>query len=200
MNTPPSLRERKKAATRAALSMAAVRITRERGIDAATADAIAAEAGVSARTFHNYFASREDAIVHHLEALVDGLLDTLEQLPRELDAFAALKELLVTIADERQHELADIVGAMELVESHPAVASGNQQVYTRTMQRAIRIIEERTGVDGDSHIYPRLVLGVANAAFNAAAELWSCGKATERKLSEIVAEAFDAVSDGLPKP
>jgi AcrR family transcriptional regulator len=58
-----SLRERKKAATRLAIERAAVDIACDQGYEAATAEAIAAEAGVSLRTFFNYFPSKDTAIV-----------------------------------------------------------------------------------------------------------------------------------------
>ncbi|WP_089158125.1 TetR/AcrR family transcriptional regulator [Micromonospora sp. NBS 11-29] len=57
------LRERKKEATRQALRAAALRLAMERGPENVRVDDIAAAAGVSKRTYNNYFASREDAIV-----------------------------------------------------------------------------------------------------------------------------------------
>ena len=57
------LRERKKQATREALREAALRLALERGVDNVRVDEIADAAGVSPRTYNNYFASREQAIV-----------------------------------------------------------------------------------------------------------------------------------------
>ncbi|MBR7743665.1 TetR family transcriptional regulator [Phycicoccus sp. BSK3Z-2] len=59
----PTDRESKKRRTRLRLHTAAVRLAVERGYQATTADEIAAAAGVSPRTFFNYFATKEDAIV-----------------------------------------------------------------------------------------------------------------------------------------
>jgi len=58
-----SLRERKKQATRAALRAAALRLALERGPENVRVDDIAEAAGVSPRTYNNYFPSREHAIV-----------------------------------------------------------------------------------------------------------------------------------------
>ncbi|SDS59914.1 DNA-binding transcriptional regulator, AcrR family [Actinopolymorpha singaporensis] len=57
------LREQKKQATREALRAAALRLARERGPDNVRVDDIAEAAGVSPRTYNNYFSSREQAIV-----------------------------------------------------------------------------------------------------------------------------------------
>ncbi|WP_020674120.1 TetR/AcrR family transcriptional regulator [Amycolatopsis nigrescens] len=57
------LRERKKVATREALSAAALRLAMERGPENVRVDDIAEAAGVSPRTYNNYFSSREQAIV-----------------------------------------------------------------------------------------------------------------------------------------
>ncbi|RLL66645.1 TetR/AcrR family transcriptional regulator [Streptomyces sp. Z26] len=65
---PPGLRERKKQATREALRDAALRLAVERGPDQVRVDDIAEAAGVSPRTYNNYFASREQAIVSAVTA------------------------------------------------------------------------------------------------------------------------------------
>src|SRR3954469_618171 len=57
------MRERKKQATREALRAAALRLALERGPDNVRVDDIAEAAGVSPRTYNNYFSSREQAIV-----------------------------------------------------------------------------------------------------------------------------------------
>src|SRR5690606_5576591 len=60
---PSGLRERKKQATREALRSAALRLALERGPENVRVDDIAEAAGVSPRTYNNYFSSREQAIV-----------------------------------------------------------------------------------------------------------------------------------------
>lgn len=67
-NEHGGLRERKKAATRDALSEAALRLALEHGPENVRVDDIADAAGVSPRTYNNYFASREQAIVSAVTA------------------------------------------------------------------------------------------------------------------------------------
>jgi AcrR family transcriptional regulator len=57
------LRERKKAARRGTLIDATHRLVERDGLDGATVEAICAEAGVSTRTFFNYFESKDDAVL-----------------------------------------------------------------------------------------------------------------------------------------
>jgi AcrR family transcriptional regulator len=59
------LRERKKRARREALIDATHRLVAEHGLDAVTVEAICDEAGVSARTFFNYFETKDDAVLGH---------------------------------------------------------------------------------------------------------------------------------------
>jgi AcrR family transcriptional regulator len=59
----PGLREKKKDATRKALREAALRLALDRGPGNVRVDDIADAAGVSPRTYNNYFPSREQAIV-----------------------------------------------------------------------------------------------------------------------------------------
>lgn len=68
MTGAPSLRVRKKLATREALQAAALRLALERGPENVRVEDIAEAAGVSPRTYNNYFSSREQAIVAGIAA------------------------------------------------------------------------------------------------------------------------------------
>lgn len=58
----PGLREHKRATTRRALRSALLTLALDRGFDAVTVEEVAQSAGVSPRTFFNYFTSKEDAV------------------------------------------------------------------------------------------------------------------------------------------
>ncbi len=200
MDPSIGLRERKKAATRAALSAATVRIIRERGFEAATAEAIAAEVGVSARTFHNYFANKEDAIVFHLETRLEGLTDTLAAMPEGEPILVSLRRLLAVAAEDDVIRLGELASALHLAEVHPHVAAGHQLLYTRAMARAARIVAQRTGTDSRTDLYPHVVLASTAAALRTAVELWLSGNVSGRTLPELIDEAFDLIESGLQQP
>lgn len=58
-----SLRERRREQTWTAIHEAALKRVREHGMRGTTVEEIAQEAGVSPRTFFNYFPSKEDAVL-----------------------------------------------------------------------------------------------------------------------------------------
>jgi AcrR family transcriptional regulator len=58
-----SLRERNRLSTWSAIHEAAARMALDEGLDQATVAAISAAAGVSARSFFNYFPTKEDAVL-----------------------------------------------------------------------------------------------------------------------------------------
>lgn len=73
-----SLREAKKRATRQALADAAARLVVQRDSEVLTVANIAHSAGVSPRTFHNYFSSASDALLHFCAGVLTNFT---EQLP-----------------------------------------------------------------------------------------------------------------------
>ena len=76
-----SLREQKKEETRHALSRAAAELLLSEGTDGVTVAAIAEKAGVSTRTFHNYFPRREDALLLFIEDTLNDWCHQVEQAP-----------------------------------------------------------------------------------------------------------------------
>src|SRR6185369_17950347 len=68
MTQAPGRRERKKQATREALSAAALQLALQQGVQNVRVEDIADAAGVAPRTYNNYFASREQAIVAAIAA------------------------------------------------------------------------------------------------------------------------------------
>ncbi|WP_211229450.1 TetR family transcriptional regulator [Nakamurella lactea] len=61
------LRETKRRETGHRIALAALRLTAEHGFDGFTVDELAASAGVSRRTFFNYFPTKEDALFNDPE-------------------------------------------------------------------------------------------------------------------------------------
>ncbi|MFJ9032184.1 TetR/AcrR family transcriptional regulator [Streptomyces sp. NPDC102274] len=161
------LRERKKQATRVALREAALRLALERGPDNVRVDDIAEAAGVSPRTYNNYFSSRDQAIVAAITAeresrvaaavaarpadgrLADAVVDAIvEQYtdPGERDrdvlllitTSPTLRDTFVDTATSMEHPLADAI-ADRLGDTDPYTA----RVLAASVAAAVRVALER---------------------------------------------------------
>ena len=86
---PTSLRERKKARTRAAIREHALRLFREHGYDATTVEQIAAAAEVSPSTFFRYFPTKEDVVLQ--DGFDDRMFEAFDRQPPSLTPIAALR-------------------------------------------------------------------------------------------------------------
>jgi AcrR family transcriptional regulator len=200
---PNGLRERKKVATKDALSHAALSLAIEQGLDRVTADSIAARAQVSTRTFHNYFAHKEEAILFILEKGVRGVIDSFTRRDADepvLDSFEALFMELVA----SQSEFDRMVAVTRLMAEHATLFAHHVAVYDVTSDALLIEIGRRTGTDPTVHMYPRLVFQCANAVVRAATELHlRTDLGTEAKRTMIIGAVRDGFAQlrlGLPQP
>lgn len=95
-----SLREQKKEETRRALSRAAAELLLSEGGDGMTVAAVAERAGVSTRTFHNYFPRREDALLTFIEDTLDEWRVLVEQAPEGEHPLATMQRLITDRIDD----------------------------------------------------------------------------------------------------
>lgn len=93
------LRQRKKEETRERIAIAAVELLSSEGQENATVANIAQRAGVSPRTFHNYFPHREDAFYFFFETLVQRWINGVKNAPPEEPSIALVKRLAVEEAN-----------------------------------------------------------------------------------------------------
>lgn len=101
------LRERKKRATRAALVEAALRIAAEHGAENVTVETVSEAAGVSPRTFFNYFDTRDDVFV-----MIDA--ESSARVRRAVDEAPPGVPPLEVLRDALAAELAEVEDRHEL--------------------------------------------------------------------------------------
>ncbi|MFG3251751.1 TetR/AcrR family transcriptional regulator [Streptomyces sp. NPDC048187] len=204
------LRERKKRATRAALAEAAVRLAAEHGAEKVTVEAISAEAGVSVRTFFNYFDSRDDAFVVIDADAGARMRRAVLEAPAELSPLAALREAMAAeLAEaEQQHELWRLHA--EVLHASPHLLARGVGAHMAAEADLADAIAERLRGTGDtsgagpgaaagSGLYPRLLAAVAGAAVRTSVDHWSAHQ-EEAAFLDVFHEVFTLLAAGLPAP
>jgi AcrR family transcriptional regulator len=136
-----------------AIHHAAAAATLESGPDDVTVAQIAATAGISPRTFFNYFDSKEDAIVGVRAPRITE--DTLQALKDSADRPALLRvsKLVTEVATTTIGPGVDLVQRRALAAAHPRLRVRLSQVFTDSRKLVIaRMIDDVdtpwTGIDG----------------------------------------------------
>jgi AcrR family transcriptional regulator len=186
---PTSLRERKKARTRAAIREHALRLFREQGYDATTVEQIAAAAEVSPSTFFRYFPTKEDVIIQ--DGFDDRMFEALDRQPSSLSPVAALRAAMrETVATFTPAEWAEFQELSAIGMSHPQVRARMIDEMARMMETAADMVAKRTGrspADMAVRVYAGAVIGAIMAVMGP--EAYSEGT--------VDAEAFGRIDEAL---
>jgi AcrR family transcriptional regulator len=200
------LRERKKRETRAALSWAAIRLTVERGFDNVLVEDIAEAAGVSPRTFNNYFSSKGEAIVaRHLDRSL-RVAQELRRRPASEPLWESITQAALAQFDPgpetTAHPVTDHqqwVAGVRLMVAEPAMQREFLRASALAEAGIAAVIAERTGTDVDRDLYPQLVASAVTAAGNVAMQHWLRADPPV-PMEPLLTEALAQLAAGLPTP
>jgi len=188
----PGLRERKKLATRQALSWAAMRLAVENGLANVLVEDIAAAAGVSPRTYNNYFASKEAAICAIVADRAVLVRTVLAGRPAGEPLADAVLAAVMAPYDLPGDPDRDWVTRTRLVLAEPALR-GEFLKAMIAMERALAEgIAQRLGTDVG--LFPQVVAAAAIGALRVGIDHWLHGGTTE----PFTATVATAVRMALP--
>jgi AcrR family transcriptional regulator len=193
----PGLRERKKAETREALRAAAIRLFLEHGPSAVTVNDICEAARVSARTFFNYFESKEAALFAWDQRLTDELAAELAARPAHEPPLTALRRAM----DDTLPSFAAQTGwhaRKELFSACPELRTKILHSIFRLEDRLVDTLTDRIGCPPGS-LYPRLLAAATGSVFRAALTTWK-PETGIKGLQALIDQAFDHLATGLSAP
>jgi AcrR family transcriptional regulator len=174
------LRERRRRQTSADIRGAAVRLVRERGFDKVTIEAICAEAGISARTFFNYFPNKESAIAYGPSDIPAELVE--EFVAAGPASYSVVLDELIKLA---AHHLRDMPPdrdhaetMLELAKTTPAMLAAFLADLERFQNHLIDIVARRQGMKPDEEI-PAVISALALTAIRSGIERWTSGTAED---------------------
>ncbi len=194
-----SLRERKKRATRTALSNAALRLAIERGFEHVLVEDIAAAAGVAPRTFNNYFPSKEAAIIAEGTERALDVREALRARPSDEPLWTAVRRAVAALFAGDGEPDREWVTKARLIKATPALRVEQLRSDAEVQRMLADEIIRRTGADQRRDLYPRLAAASIMGAVRAALEYWlEADQATA--LASVVDQALRQLADGLPAP
>ena len=165
-------RAARRAQTERALREAALDLAEERGFDGFTVDEVAARAGVSPRTFFNYFPTKEAAVLADPRPVMEAMITAMAERPDEplIDGIrAAITAFLsVSTADGR-----NIRRELALIEGQPSLRIALLSHYCAYERSLGRAIAERMGTTVEDDPLPLVVAAAAVGVARIVLVRWS---------------------------
>jgi AcrR family transcriptional regulator len=198
MNLQQQLRRQLKRETSRAIARAAQDLVSERGLGLVTVDDIAQRAGVSERTFFNYFSCKEEAVVGVPEELLIELDTTLRARPRREKPREALRAVFAEWLDQDT-----IIGRWglryELVSRYPALMPQYLTALAQIESVLAQSLSDRMALDAETDPSPRMLVAAVLAALRVGLSWWEeSGRSVP--LSRVLDQAFNQMTPGAPPP
>ncbi|WP_239083467.1 TetR/AcrR family transcriptional regulator [Asanoa ishikariensis] len=163
-----TLRERKKAATADALHRAAMELAIERGLTEVTVEAIVDAAEVSRRTFSNYFANKEDALLHGERERLNRFLLALHNRPTSEPAWQAIRLSTRALFDAEGEPDPEWVAQSRLVRRHPSLTGQQLARHAAFEEDVAADLARRVG----DPLRARLMAAAFTASLRVGTDIW----------------------------
>jgi AcrR family transcriptional regulator len=194
---PTGLRERKKLATRKALGVAAMRLAVQRGLDNVLVEDIAEAAGVSTRTFNNYFASKYEAICALGFDRAMRIGAALRERPAGEPLWQAIGNAVMSAygsADQAPDQ--EWMAGVRLVTSTPALRGEYLKVQAMIQYSLAEAIALRLPHNPKTSMFPRILAASVTAAVQTAVERWLHAEPPVA-LAPLINRALQQLADGM---
>ena len=175
----PSRRELNKAATRQSITDAALALLRSSGPGNFTVEDIADAAGISRRTFFNYFSSTDAALASITHGFLNNAIQQLQLRPAGEPILQSAQEALMALADPLA--VAPLAELFTLTQQSTLMANSELEAWDYCREQIISVAQERvTGAAGSpdgqpvpgAELYTRALAGSVISCGKAALEIW----------------------------
>lgn len=194
------LRERKRAATRGAITAAARALTAERGLNGYTVEEVCDSAAISRRTFFNYFPTKEDAIIGHAgddippdvieEFVAGGATSPAGEISPTL--FADLVKLSLRLAEGMSASEEETRQLIAVVKKEPQLILRLIGVTEQREAQFARDVARREGVGPDHPVVQMAVVLLSTIARKSSMAYFSDGNT--RSYPDLLLENISAAS------
>lgn len=189
-------RERKKAETRRAIRAAALARALDLGVENLTVTEITEAVDIAPRTFFNYFACKEEALVADGAEAAADLRERIRARPLGEAPLATLRAALTEsdslIWAEAGREQA--LARQRLIQEHTPLLSQQLAQFALIERAFAESLAERMGVDPDRDLRPEMLAAVTVGVVRVAVRRWSADGS--EPLVSVISRAFDLLDEG----
>lgn len=189
------LRERKRQETRQRISEAGLKLFAANGYEATTLDAIAAEAGISRRTFFHYFKSKDEILLSLQQGLGDTIVAALADQPSPGTPLEATRKALKSMVAPYSNE--QLLVLDKLMRSSEAVQARKQAGYLHDELVLFAALQKLWPAESDVAL--RLVAALTINTVRLTLDRWSSENG-KRLIADVLAETFDALDALYRRP
>jgi len=186
----PGLRDITRDAVRARIAAVAIARFDADGFDRVTVEQVAAEAGISARSFHRYFPAKEDAVIGEPARHREALAAAFGSRPSDEPVWIALREAFVEMVgrggDDRETDRRSI----RVMTSAPSLRARNLEKHQAWAEVLTPLVVDRL-VGHDVDLRARTIVQAALGCFDVAITAWATGP--ERDVSGLLRRSFDVL-------
>lgn len=165
---PLSRRELNKAATHEAIASAALNFLRNQEMNSFTVDDVAAAAGVSRRTFFNYFSSVEAAVTSYTQRYLDTVITEFKARPAQESILEAAQAALSAVGNTA--DLAILAETVSLTQD-PHLERFQLQAWDECTTKIADVARDRLPAD-NSELYILALVGAIMGSCRAAVQIW----------------------------
>ena len=192
----PPLTERRKAETRLEVARAAVRLFLAKGLAGTSAEEIAAEVGISARTLWRYFPNKESCVMPLLTGGIEHTAACLRSWRRD-QGVSELLDMLTSGRVGSRAEMAAMMNLVRLTRTEP----GLRAVWLEAHRLAEPVFAEalacRAGL-AEPDLVTAIQAAMINGALRVTVEHHAFNIETPESLAAATAEALVVAARGLP--
>lgn len=189
-NPRPGLRDITRDAVRARIAAVAIARFDADGFDRVTVEQVAAEAGISARSFHRYFPAKEDAVIGDPARHREVLASAFRVQPAAEPVWTALREAFADLVGRGGDDRETDRRSVRVMTSAPSLRARNLEKHQAWAEVLTPLVEER--LDGpDVELRARTIVQAALACFDVAVTTWATGP--ERDVVAVLRRSFDVL-------
>jgi TetR/AcrR family transcriptional regulator, regulator of mycofactocin system len=187
-------RGRPPSTSRRELRLIALRLFAERGFDCTTIEHIAAEAGVSERTFFRYFTTKASVLWAEFETEVETIRAALTSVADDVPMMVAIRDAVVAANHYQADDVPEMRMRMHLIATVPALSFSAAEHYEAWERAVSEFAGRRLGQPAGS-LYPLTIGRAVLAACRAAYDRWS--DRADNDLTAYLDAALTALAAGF---